>query len=103
MPALEGTLRAGSCATLLCLAAGTRARDSRLVLDAYEPLGIDAVCLTTWDETTAPGESLATVLERGLPFSHVCIGQEVPADIVAADAGQLARAAFDCELAEASA
>jgi hypothetical protein len=33
----------------------------------------------------------------------VCIGQEVPADIVAADAGQLARAAFDCELAEASA
>ena len=38
-----------------------------------------------------------------LPLSHVCVGQEVPADIVAADAEQLGRAAFDVELAEASA
>jgi hypothetical protein len=53
------------------------------VLDAYEPLGIDAVCLTKWDETVAPGEALAAVVEAGLPLSHLCIGQEVPADIVA--------------------
>ncbi len=103
MPVLEGNLRAGGCATVLCLAAGTRARDCHAVFEAYEPLGIDAVCLTKWDETVAPGESLATVVERGLPLSHLCIGQEVPADIVVADALAIAQAAFDCEHAEAQA
>lgn len=100
MPLLEGNLRAGGCATVLCLTAGTRARDCRTVFEAYEPIGIDAVCLTKWDETVAPGEALAAVIERGLPLSHICVGQEVPADIVTADALQIARAAFDCELAE---
>jgi flagellar biosynthesis GTPase FlhF len=38
-----------------------------------------------------------------LPLSHVCIGQEVPADIVGADGLQLARAAFDLETTGASA
>ena len=103
LPALEGTLRAAGAASLLCLAAGTKARDCRLVLDAYESLGLDAVCLTKWDETTAPGESLAQLIEAGLPLSHLCIGQEVPADIVAADARQLASAAFDLEPAEVTA
>lgn len=101
LPLLEGTLRAVGARTLLCMAAGTRARDSRVVLDAYEPLGIDAVCLTKWDETVAPGEALATVVEQGLPLSHLCIGQEVPADIVPADGLSLAQAAFDCEPVEA--
>ncbi len=103
MPVLEGNLRAGGCATVLCLAAGTRARDCQAIFEAYEPLGIDAVCLTKWDETVAPGEALAVVIERGLPLSHLCIGQEVPADIVVADAEQIARAAFDCEHTEAQA
>jgi flagellar biosynthesis protein FlhF len=99
MPVLEGHQRAGQCATLLCLAAGTRARDCGLVLDAFEPLGIDAVCLTKWDETIAPGEALGTVVERGLPLSHVCVGQEVPADIVPAESSAIADAAFDLETA----
>lgn len=103
LPLLEGTLRAGKCATLLCLAAGTRARDCAVVLDAFAPLGIDAVCLTKWDETVAPGEALGTVVERGLPLSHICIGQEVPADIVAADPMAIARAAFDLEASGATA
>lgn len=102
MPLLEGTLRAGGCATLLCLAAGTRARDCQVVLSAFEPLGIDAVCLTKWDETVAPGEALAAIIEQGLPLSHLCIGQEVPADIVPADALPLANAAFDVEAAGAT-
>lgn len=98
LPMLEGTLRACGANTLLCMAAGTKRRDSDVVLDAYEPLGVDAVCLTKWDETCAPGEALATVVEKGLPLSHLCIGQEVPADIVPAEALPLAQAAFDCEL-----
>jgi len=96
-PLLDGNLRAGGCSALLCLAAGTRARDCKVVFDAYEPLGIDAVCLTKWDETVAPGESLAAVVEQGLRLSHLCIGPEVPADIVAANARAIAEAAFDHE------
>ncbi len=103
MPLLEGNLRAGGCSTLLCLAAGTRTRDCEVVLAAYEPLGIDAVCLTKWDETVVPGESVAAVVEKGQRLSHLCIGQEVPADIVVADAMQIAQAAFDCEVAGANA
>jgi flagellar biosynthesis protein FlhF len=103
MPVLEGNLRAGGCASLLCLAAGTRARDCEVVFEAYEPVGVDAVCLTKWDETTAPGEALAAVVERGLPLSHLCIGQEVPADILAADADQIARAVFGLDRTEVTA
>ncbi|MCK5942576.1 MAG: hypothetical protein KAI24_11435 [Planctomycetes bacterium] len=103
LPMLQTTLRAVQANTLLCMAAGTRGRDSKIVLDAYESLGIDAVCLTKWDETVAPGESLATVVEQGLPLSHLCIGQEVPSDIVVADGLQIAQAAFDCEAMEATA
>jgi flagellar biosynthesis protein FlhF len=102
LPLLEGNLRAGKCSTLLCLASGTRARDCAVVFDAFEPLGIDAVCLTKWDETIAPGEALGALIERGLRCSHVCTGQEVPADIVAADALALAAAAFDLEPAPAA-
>jgi flagellar biosynthesis GTPase FlhF len=100
LPLLEGNLRAGECATMLCLAAGTRGRDARVVLDAFAPLGLDAVCLTKWDETVAPGEALGAVVERGLPLSHVCFGQEVPQDIVAADPQALADAAFDLRHAQ---
>jgi flagellar biosynthesis protein FlhF len=58
------------------------------------------VCLTKWDETVAPGEALGAVVERGLPLSHVCFGQEVPQDIVAADPQALADAAFDLRHAQ---
>ncbi|MCA8951824.1 MAG: hypothetical protein KDE27_20105 [Planctomycetes bacterium] len=94
---LQGLLRAGECATVLCLAAGTNRRDSDLVLQTYDGLGLDAVCLTKWDETVVPGASLSAVVERGLPLSHLCIGQEVPADIVTARPTDIAAAAFDTE------
>jgi len=103
LPMLEGYLRAGECSTLLCLAAGTHRRDSELVLNAFDPLGISAVCLSKWDETIMPGGSLSVVIERGLPLSHLCVGQEVPADIVTADAAAIAAAAFDTEAAGAQA
>lgn len=92
--ALGGTLAGRATARLLCLAAGTRRRDTEAVLAAYERLGIDAVCLTKWDETTAPGETVAAVAELGIPLSHLGTGQEVPADLAVADAGEIARAAF---------
>ncbi len=101
IPLLEGNLRAGECSTLLCMAAGTNRRDCEIVLDAYDPLGVDAVCLTKWDETVVPGQSVSAVVERGMPLSHLCIGQEVPDDIVLADAEGIAEAAFNIENAGA--
>lgn len=102
--ALHGTL-GSKATTLLCVAAGTRRRDAEVILDTYEQLGIAAVLLTKWDETLVPGETLSLLVERGVPLSHVTIGQEVPADILAADPAQLAAAAFDTEprLAEVTA
>jgi flagellar biosynthesis GTPase FlhF len=95
--ALGGTLAVQQPAVILCLAAGTRARDCEAVLDAYDEMHVRAVALTKWDETVMPGEALSAAIERGLAVSHVTIGQEVPADIVAASADQLAAAAFDLE------
>lgn len=100
--AQRSMLQVAGAATVLCLAAGTRAADCQLVLANHDPAGIDAVCLTKWDETLVPGEALSTVVERGLGLSHLCIGQEVPADIVATDAADLARAAFACPAPEAA-
>lgn len=81
-------------ARLLCVAAGTRRRDTDVILDAYDRAGIDGICLTKWDETTMPGEALSAVAERGLRMSHIGTGQDVPADIAVAEAVLLARAAF---------
>jgi flagellar biosynthesis protein FlhF len=97
LAALGGALGGRGTARLLCMPAGTRRRDADLQLDAWDRLGIDGVCLTKWDETAVPGETVAALVERGLRLSHLGIGQEVPADLVAADAGQIARAAFDVE------
>lgn len=97
LPTLLHTLRAADAHSLLCVAAGTRQRDAKVIIDAYDELNVDGVCLTKWDETVAPGEALATVVEQGLPLSHLCIGQEVPSDIVVANSLQIAQAAFDCE------
>ncbi|MFO1076181.1 MAG: hypothetical protein U1E73_00480 [Planctomycetota bacterium] len=103
LPQLEATLQAAAAGAVLCLAAGTRARDAAIVLDAFDRLPIEGVCVTKWDETVVPGEAVAAVAERGLPLSHLCIGQDVPADIVGADGAAIAAAAFDLEAVEAGA
>jgi flagellar biosynthesis GTPase FlhF len=95
--ALGGTLAAQQPSVILCISAGTRARDCEAVLDAYDEMHVRGAALTKWDETVMPGEALSAVVERGLPVCHVTVGQEVPADIVAASPALLAAAAFDFE------
>ncbi|GDY03537.1 hypothetical protein LBMAG49_28660 [Planctomycetota bacterium] len=97
---LAGALSGKNFARLLCMPAGMRRCDADMVLDSYDKIGIDGVCLTKWDETLVPGESLSAIIERGLPLSHLAIGQDVPADILAADSLQLAQAAFGLEPTE---
>ena len=92
--ALQGALRGGRPACLLCLPAVGRRVDLEAAVDGFAPLAPQAAIITKWDETQVPGEALSIAIERRLPISHVTIGQEIPADIVDADAGVLAAAAF---------
>jgi flagellar biosynthesis GTPase FlhF len=99
----RGTLEGARPACLLCLPAGARRPDVAAATAAFEPLGVDAVVLTKWDETRVPGEALSTCIEQGLPLAHVTTGQEVPQDIVRADAGALAASALRLAEREAAA
>ncbi len=99
----RGTLDAARPACLLCLPAGMRRVDAEAALAAFEPIGVDALAITKWDETKVPGESLSLCIENGLGIAHVTVGQEVPADIVRADAGALAASAFQLHEAQAQA
>lgn len=90
----RGTLDGAKAAGLLCLPAGLRRVDAEAAMAAFEPLGIDAVALTKWDETTVPGEVLSLCVEGGLPVACITVGQEVPADLLLADAGTLAASAL---------
>jgi flagellar biosynthesis protein FlhF len=99
----RGTLEGARPACLLCLPAGMRRVDAEASVAAFEPLGLDALALTKWDETKVPGETLSLCIEQGLPLAHVTVGQEVPADIVSADAGALAASALRLPEAQAEA
>lgn len=91
---LQNALRNGQPACVVCLPAGARRVDLEATLEGFAPLSPLAAIITKWDETQVPGEALSVAIERGLPISHVTIGQEIPADIVDAHAGVLAAAAF---------
>jgi flagellar biosynthesis GTPase FlhF len=99
----RGTLEGTGAAGLLCLPAGTRRVDAEAALAAFDPLGVDAVALTKWDETAVPGEALSLCIEGGVPIACVGVGQEVPADLVGADPGALAASALCLEDAQAQA
>jgi flagellar biosynthesis GTPase FlhF len=95
-------VRAAAPACVLCVPAGARRADLEAVAEGFAPLGPRAAIVTKWDETRAPGEALTVAAALGLPVSHVTIGQEIPADIVAADSTALAAAAFAFEETETS-
>ncbi len=89
--ALRATLRGSAeVARLLCLPAGMRRADAAEALRGFDGLAPDALVLTKWDETRQPGEVFSLAIERNFPMSHVAVGQEVPDDLVVADARALA-------------
>ena len=98
---LRGTLASCQPATLLCLPAGGRRIDLEAQFDGFELIDPDAVIITKWDETSAPGESISMAVERRVPISHVTVGQQVPEDIVVADSGVLAASALSLDEHEA--
>jgi flagellar biosynthesis protein FlhF len=78
----------------LCLPAPGRRADTAAAFEGYRSVGADSIILTKWDETRVPGESLSFVIEQGLPLSHSTLGQDVPDDIVDADAAAIAASAL---------
>jgi len=60
------------------------------VLRGFRPLRPTHLLLGKLDETPRLEDSLAAVLEGGLPLSYVTTGQRVPEDLAAADTAQLA-------------
>ena len=87
---LGAVLRSDDAAAALCVAAGARRVDAQATLAAFGQLDLRAVLMTKWDETTIPGEVLSLLIEQRRPLTHITIGQEVPDDIVGADAHLLA-------------
>jgi len=98
LDALFGTLRPAQPRLALCLPAASQRADALLALESFARGEPDAIVITKWDETRRPGAALALAIEQGHPLSHVAVGQEVPDDLVTADASALAAAVFGLEL-----
>lgn len=60
------------------------------LLEALAPLGVTHVVLTHTDETPHVGPVVALAVERGLAFSFVSRGHELPGGLLPADATDLA-------------
>ncbi len=103
LSSLAGSLGNSEPATVLCLPAGLRRCDAESTLSSFAGLKPQSMIITKWDETHVPGETLSLAIEKELPLSFITVGQEVPEDIVTADAGALAANALcmDEQVAEA--
>jgi flagellar biosynthesis GTPase FlhF len=94
---MAGALSDPSIHTALCIPAGLRYQDAKLVMEGFAPFDPRHLIITKWDETVAPGETLSLAIEREQPISYITVGQEVPDDIVDADAGVLAATALNLD------
>ncbi len=92
--ALRATLQTCNPHIAMCLSATSRRLDAEAALENFNTIGLDSLILTKWDETRLPGEALSLAIEQSLPLSHITLGQEIPDDIVSADAAALAASAI---------
>lgn len=60
------------------------------VLERFTPLGVDRLIVSKLDEAVSLGVIVNIASGASVPLSYVTTGQDVPADLVAADARQLA-------------
>ncbi|MDR1450790.1 MAG: flagellar biosynthesis protein FlhF [Helicobacteraceae bacterium] len=70
----------------LTLSATSKLEDLRDIYKNYSPLGIDTIIVTKLDETGALGALFSFIYESQKPVSYLSIGQEVPDDLIAANA-----------------
>ncbi len=78
--------------SLLVLPANAHPHDLGEVVRRYRPAAPEAVVLTKLDETGRAGSALSVLARHGLGLAYTTHGQQVPADIEAADADRLVHA-----------
>ncbi len=75
---------------LLCLAVSTRLEDQLDVIERYQRLNPTGIVFTKIDESKGPGVIISVLAKAGLPLTYITCGQNVPDDIIAANAGRIA-------------
>ncbi|MGE4296022.1 MAG: flagellar biosynthesis protein FlhF [Campylobacterales bacterium] len=70
----------------LVLSSNTKLEDLRDIYKNYATLGIDTIIATKLDETAGLGSLFSFIYENKKPLSYLSVGQEVPDDLVVADA-----------------
>ncbi|WP_104749269.1 flagellar biosynthesis protein FlhF [Helicobacter cynogastricus] len=80
--------------TTLVLSLTTKYEDLKDIYNAFSPLDIDSLIFTKLDESQGFGNLFSLVYESKKPISYLCIGQEVPMDLLVASNDYL----VDCML-----
>ncbi|WP_104695058.1 flagellar biosynthesis protein FlhF [Helicobacter salomonis] len=80
--------------TTLVLSLTTKYEDLKDIYNAFGPLEIDSLIFTKLDESRGFGNLFSLVYESKKPISYLCIGQEVPMDLLVASNDYL----VDCML-----
>ncbi|WP_120944057.1 flagellar biosynthesis protein FlhF [Helicobacter labacensis] len=80
--------------TTLVLSLTTKYEDLKDIYQAFSPLEIDSLIFTKLDESRGFGNLFSLVYESKKPISYLCIGQEVPMDLLVASNDYL----VDCML-----
>lgn len=62
----------------LALTASSKARDLVSIIQSYENFGFSSVIITKWDETSAFGNVISVLSEKGKSVSYITDGQQVP-------------------------
>lgn len=75
---------------LLCLAINTRAEDQLDIIERYGRLKPTGIIFTKLDDSQHPGGALSVAERCDVPLAYLTCGQNVPDDIISADAGRIA-------------
>lgn len=65
----------------LTFTASAKARDMISIIQNYEPFNFSSVIITKWDETSAIGNVISVLSEKGKTVSYITDGQQVPKKI----------------------
>ena len=72
------------------LSASTKYEDLKDAYTSFGELEIDTLIFSKLDEARGLGNIFSLVYETKKPISYLCVGQEVPSDVIVADNNYLA-------------